>query len=310
MAIKKYKNSTTVGRDYGRTPEMGDTYYDFVSTTTDKAMLDVKPFKHSEFKQALSSKDYPSMDTNYNFPLSVVPPWFPDFPHPWNIPGMGAELGKGEEPPTFYVFSCKWSGKPDTTIDYTTLIAFAGGANLAFSIKNQYHPGYAYNWVLTGDGTINAKKGSGVLYTPPASNENCTKSASLTLSCGAETCATVRITITSNSTSDAYAVFPAWNCTGSVGGSEYLYAWLRDLQYLRCDGVLRTIAHRCDGNCSKPGGGNSCGWTYTNCISSGSGCAWGGSNAGNDVGDGSCGAGKWDVRSAAMKLAGCCPCTL
>ena len=221
-------------------------------------------------------------------------------------PGLGSSGMSESNPPPGDPCADKDDPTKKVHIGYHSLLM---GFNEVQSLSVVgYHPRFTpsnYHWeIASGEGELSASTGYGVDYTAPANNPDCDANPTINLVCEGVAVSSITIAISKMTTEDALKIYPA--ITGNSCG-EYFCSWLRDLQWMRCDGTVRTITHRCDGNCSKVGGGASWGWAYVNCIGPDPACWDGGNLEGNDAGDGTCDAGCWDYRTTQMKLDGCCP---
>ncbi len=148
------------------------------------------------------------------------------------------------------------------------------------------HEERTYNWALAGGGVLSASTGTSITYTAPATNAGCANNATITLSVDGETCDTLQIATNTYAPTDwAY-----WVCTdikcGVFGGVEYCQFFYT---YYSCSGVALTS------------GWNTCHsqWIYGGCnpiskCSEDPNCP---THIGQVV----------DIRTDAMKLAGCCP---
>ena len=328
MATRKYKNRTAVGRDYGRTPEMGDTYYDFITTVTDKAMMDVNSFKHSEFKDPLD-KDYPTMDAKYNFPDNT---WYTP-PYSWQIPGMG-EISGGPltcEDLFWILFNPVYAGQ--TAVNQTlesqvydainaylsmgcpmlfiqrcrasvaTIVATTTNMEVGTSqtltassiFADSPYADVYLSWEVTGGGTLSEQYGKTTVYTAPASLD-CTVAGSnpvISLYCGSFLQSSLKMGIYKTAGGDVLAWKQYRKTTLNFpcchnGPVIYAPLWNMVLDSFRCDDTLHDTG--APGVClNHP---QYC--VYVNCSTSAGVCDWT----------------VADLRTGAMKADSCCPLSL
>lgn len=232
--------------DYGLTPEMGKGYEQFITQTTDHYAMVLKKFKHSEFKDP-NAEDYETMDTQYDWSWDEIPPWSIDFELP-TIPQVGEP---GSQPTTdaeTFRYSCTWVGKQPTKIGYSKSTMCVNKSQ-TLCIDNQHHPTSVYTWSLMGDGFLSSTKGATVVYTAPATNPDCGKSATVTLRCGAETCDSVTFAISSCAGGDAYYqychnILNFNDCPPSPWLERRCVGW-RVTKIIECDGDLRAQYSSC-----------------------------------------------------------------
>ena len=159
-----------------------------------------------------------------------------------------------------------------------------------------------YTWSLSGGGSLSATTGKSVIYTAPSSNANCENNPTITLTNKSGATATLKIAV---------------NCYGSTGPA-YAYTW--DIQ--PAEGCVHQIyqqAKACDGsNYGSAVGCDSCSCTYdATCC-----CYWPTTRCPPEfactqagvvarcTSCNNCTLGNVDVRTTAMKTAGCCPAAL
>ena len=171
----------------------------------------------------------------------------------------------------------------------------------------------AYTWEITaGGGSLSSSSGASTIYTAPASNVNCLQNPTITLSCPGMSPATLEIAVNAVPGTLEFATIKATGdcanggvCTGGpcppqeeMGCCTWSVAWYcgvwRERWY--CDGAywVHGSADFCI-NYSPP--------LLDGCATHGSGCI----NCGTYNGIVAACSGTTDVRSPAMKTAGCCP---
>jgi hypothetical protein len=320
------KQNANTKRDYGRTQEMGKTYYDFINTITDKAMLDVNAFKHSEFKDP-SAKNYEAMDTSYDLPDD---PWYMP-PNPWQIPGMGTHLGEAPltcEDLFYIIFRPIWASPPKysssqvygaidwylsmgcpmvfiqrcreyvATISAVTNNMEVGTSQTLTAISIFGDDPYAnvyLSWSVSGGGTLSEEFGKTTVYTAPASLD-CTAAGSnpvISLYCGSFLQSSLKMGIYKTAGGDVlawkqYRKTTLANACCHNGPVIYAPLWNMVLDSFRCDDTLHDTG--VPGVClNHP---QYC--VYVNCSTSAGVCDWT----------------VTDLRTGAMKADSCCPLSL
>lgn len=171
----------------------------------------------------------------------------------------------------------------------------------------------SYSWSSSGSGSLNTTQGSAVEYTAPASNANCGNNDSITVTdcCGGST--TITLFVSCNPAGTAYRRCDWIVCVPCVWIPDYMCTGKADFQAqtYNCDGTLIALT---------PSNACSPGFDCAGCISLMCGNAEGCPNEWSDWTT-PCGGSGWgacanpnqacgtvmDIRSSAMKAAGCCP---
>jgi len=153
-----------------------------------------------------------------------------------------------------------------------------------------------YSWAVSGGGTLDLYVGNAVTYTAPSSNPECANNPTITLTAklpgGGTQTATLKLAV---------------NCAGA-GGNASIHVWYWAewaqiyTQYHNCEGTAGGSAACC-------GGSNYPAQCDPLCCCGSSTCQ--GSSPCTEVALGcDCSTRYVDIRSAAMKTAGCCPAQL
>lgn len=154
--------------------------------------------------------------------------------------------------------------------------------------------GCTYDWAIaSGGGSLSSNTGTSVVYTAPATNAECANNPTITLSCGGTQCGILQIAVNQYTGTfykawESRSVCETWpqgteicGVVGSLAGVNSVYYCVDTYS---CNNTLYT--HTVGGGCTSAIPGY---WTPENCPS---------------CNDGGC---IVDLRTAAVKTAGCCP---
>lgn len=190
---------------------------------------------------------------------------------------------------------CSWGGD----IVYTTLeMKFSESQSLSVTPNIS---GASYSWsVISGKGSVSPATGGSTTFTAGTQNINCLEDPVVGLYCNGLLIDSIIINVTSTSTTKAGEICRMVNksCTWNPGIGKYD-------GYAECSG--RNV--RCRGTEDQVGlvgmyaVGNTCLSSELNAYSKASQYPYGSCHYGGIAGEGK----MWDIRTSAMKLAGCCP---
>jgi len=192
-----------------------------------------------------------------------------------------------------YADSPKINGSAQMSAGGTQTLTVSGGSG-------------PYTWKITGGGgSLSGSSGTSLTYTAPATNPNCTNNATITVSCPAGSAA-IQIAInTSGSNANAYATLQPGTCETIAAGTYTCIKCVGKYNIYRCDGG-QPASYPCIDDL---GGAykiycwdtaNGVPVSCTACYNNTSGCDLYGMKVGV----------VRDLRTEAMKNAGCCPAQL
>lgn len=204
--------------------------------------------------------------------------------------GVKLESTMAVEPCEFRAYSEKCAGCVcgAESIGYTTNQMSTGGTqNLTVTGAVA---GCTYNWAITvGGGSLSSSTGTSVTYTAPASNANCANNPTITMSCGSTLKDTLKIAVDAGVAGDAYGSLGS--CSADPSNPSYAIV---PVQKWDCEGNVTVALHNCNPHVGIPA-------CPAGCVT----CA-----AGYSFPVGSTCPGTYDLRTVAMKAAGCCPAAL
>ena len=196
-------------------------------------------------------------------------------------------------------------------IGYTTLQMQINGTQTLTAVPGA--PGCGtptYDWSVTANcGTLSSDTGDSVVYTAPADNANCLRNPTITLSCDGVELDTLQIAVNAKISEDVATIIGSGECT--YGGLCTVGCCPKDNPACYCGQWSSPILcavwkykYRCNGTMFTKTTEDFCANNYSgNCGDVSSGCV----NCGTFNGIIAACSGKTDVRSAALKTAGCCP---
>jgi hypothetical protein len=208
--------------------------------------------------------------------------------------------------------SCCESAEP-LEIIYTSLEMACGGSQILSTQGGCSLPGYLIQWSLAGGGTLGLDSGGNMVYTAPATNPSCTLNPTITVTDCCGNSASITLAVNCYTSTDlAFRVCTQLNtsCAIEVPGSSILVGGVQLDRYdYRCDGtIFYHMSAVCQSFiCSAVGGCESCDSCYALNVCTTTpptfpeefNCTWAGQAQ-------ACNTAK-DVRTDAMKNAGCCP---
>ena len=198
------------------------------------------------------------------------------------------------------------------SVQYTSLVMSCGGSQTLYSSGGCSLPGYPMQWSLVGGGSLDTSTGDAI-YTAPATNPSCSLNPTITVTDCCGNSANVTLSVNCYTYNDwAFQVCTQFNttCDIEIPGSSILCGGVRFDKYdYRCDGTL--VYHMsavCQAFiCPAPAGCPSCYQCYAY------GVCYTTPPTFPEVFD--CGFAGYvqpcntarDLRTDAMKAAGCCP---
>jgi hypothetical protein len=195
-------------------------------------------------------------------------------------------------------------GCASATIGYTTTQMSVGESQQLY-VVGEFHDGFVFgmvDWEVTGGGTISDEG----FFTAAADNAECANNSTVKLICYGKVVATLDIAVNAVETNaDAYATMGQGLCYQNLIGPPTTCVYCEGLfNIFRCDGTQPSVTS-CINNkgtykiyCWATNGGTPV--TCTACTNNTDGCALFGMHIGDIL----------DLRTTAMKTAGCCPAEL
>lgn len=216
---------------------------------------------------------------------------------------------------------CCCATTPPVEILYTTL-AMQCSESQGFSVDPDYPGCPPYNWTLSGGGSLSANTGDSTTYTAPDTNPSCTLNPTITLqdSCGSSR----SIQLAVNCYTIATSAFKEWACTTGADGSSWCASrwgypsvntrnWYYFPNYYLCNGTFLSAGPGNNAMACKGPVLDCCGYfhlakidDYCDCLTGYQFCTGALGNCMKRKFTMECGDTE-DLRTAAMKAAGCCP---
>jgi hypothetical protein len=297
-----------VNRESGRRVSQESDYVAMTKRTTDKAVFDKMIIKHSEYKKPYMSKDYSDMEYDFAAPYGITPgamgagvdfPWMGGNNVNLNLIPMGQKGGVGSV--LSWAESCAGVKIAFTSqqmnVGEEQSLSITGGGS-----------GAGWDWEITsGGGSLSTSFFSFNTYTAPATNVNCADNPTIKLKCNGKVVDTLKMAINGDSDLTADAA-QEWSGERCVKATEHITACYKTTKIYACDGSMFTTA------CSPVEKGRSYidydneGYWCTECLTISDadvGCGLGA--PGNTP---FASLGKYDLRTAGQKAAGCCPSQL